>query len=234
MRLPLLVFHIFAGISALLSGSVAMSFRKGSRSHRMAGNVFVISMLCMASGAVALALMKSQVTNIVGGILTFYLVGTAWATARYENGQTGIFDWVALSVALALGVVQFTFGFEAAFSQTGLQYGYPAAMHLTMGSTTLLAAAGDLRMLARRGVFGVQRIARHLWRMCFALFFASGSFFLGQQKVFPAFLRGSALLLILAFLPLLLMIFWLIRVRFANAYKRISMSDDAAAYASRA
>jgi hypothetical protein len=200
----------------------------------MSGNVFVISMLCMASGAVVLALMKSQVTNIVGGFLTFYLVGTAWATARHQNGKGGIFDWVALLVAVVLGVVQFTFGFEAAFSQTGLKYGYPAGMHLTMGSITLLAAAGDLRKLARRGVFGVQRIARHLWRMCFALFFASGSFFLGQQKVFPAFLRGSVLLLILAFLPLLLMIFWLIRVRFANAYKRISMPGDSAAYSSPA
>jgi len=39
MRLPILVFHICAGISALLSGAVAMSFRKGSQGHRVAGNV---------------------------------------------------------------------------------------------------------------------------------------------------------------------------------------------------
>ncbi len=43
MRFPILVFHICAGISGLLSGAVAMSFRKGSRGHRVAGNVFVIS-----------------------------------------------------------------------------------------------------------------------------------------------------------------------------------------------
>lgn len=45
-----------------------------------------------------------------------------------------------------------------------------------------------------------------------------GSLFLGQQQVFPAFLRGSPMLFIPAFLPLLLMIFWLVRVRFKNAY----------------
>jgi hypothetical protein len=40
----------------------------------------------------------------------------------------------------------------------------------------LLAAAGDLRMLLRGGLFGAQRIARHLWRMCFGLFIARDLF----------------------------------------------------------
>lgn len=60
---------------------------------------------------------------------------------------------------------------------------------------------------------------RHLWRMCFGLFIATGSFFLGQQQVFPAVLRGSPLLIVLAILPLVFLIFWLFRVRFTNAYK---------------
>lgn len=59
MRLPILVFHICAGLSGLLSGGIAMSFRKGFRGHRLAGNVFVISMLSLAVSAVYLAFMKS-------------------------------------------------------------------------------------------------------------------------------------------------------------------------------
>ena len=223
MRLPILVLHISAGILGLLSGTVAMSFRKGSRGHRVAGKVFVISMLSMAVFAVYLAFMKSQVTNVIGGVLTFYLVGTAWATAKRKDGETGIFDWVALVFALVVGVIQVAFGIEAVRSLTGLKYGYPAALYFIFGSLALLAAAGDVRMLARGGLFGVQRITRHLWRMCFALFFATGSFFLGQQQVFPAFMRNTNVLFIPAFLPLILMIFWLVRVRFANASKRKSM-----------
>src|ERR1035438_2606094 len=103
MRLPILVLHISAGILGLLSGTVAMSFRKGSRGHRVAGKVFVISMLSMAVFAVYLAFMKSQVTNVIGGVLTFYLVGTGWATAKRQDGETGIFDWVALVFALVVG-----------------------------------------------------------------------------------------------------------------------------------
>jgi hypothetical protein len=71
--------------------------------------------------------------------------------------------------------------------------------------------------------FRLQGIVRHLWRMCFGFFIATGSFFLGQQQVFPAWLRGSIVLFIPALLPLVLLIFWLFRVRFTNAYKRMSM-----------
>jgi uncharacterized membrane protein len=233
MRLPILVFHICAGLSGVLSGTVAISFRKGSGGHRKAGNVFVISMLSLAASAVFLALMKSQVTNVVSGILTVYLVATAWATARRKDGETIALDWVALLFALAVGATLMTFGFEAAHSPTGLKYGGPAVLFFIFGSLALLAAAGDMRMLVRGGVFGVHRIARHLWRMCFALFFATGSFFLGQQQVFPAWLRRTNVLFIPAFLPLVLMIFWLSLVRFTHAYKRMSMPRGGDAYSSR-
>ena len=39
---PLLIFHICAGIVGLLSGAIALTFRKGSRGHRVAGNVFFL------------------------------------------------------------------------------------------------------------------------------------------------------------------------------------------------
>jgi hypothetical protein len=61
--------------------------------------------------------------------------------------------------------------------------------------------------------------------MCFGLFIATGSFFLGQQQVFPAFLRGSIFLTILAVLPFPLMIYWLIRVRFNKAYSIQTQPD---------
>jgi hypothetical protein len=57
-------------------------------------------------------------------------------------------------------------------------------------------------------------------RLSFALFIVSGSFFLGQQRVFPASLRGAKVWFVPAFLPLILMIFWLLRVWFTNEYKR--------------
>jgi hypothetical protein len=56
--------------------------------------------------------------------------------------------------------------------------------------------------------------------MCFALFIAAGSFFLGQQQVFPASVRGSPFLFVPVVAVLAVMIFWLARIRFASAYNK--------------
>ena len=219
MRLPLLVFHICGGLVGLLSGAVAMAFRKGSRAHAVAGKVFVISMLSMASAGVLLAVMKSQPGNIVGGTLTLYLVATAWMTARRKDRETSAFDWSALLLVLALAATEVTWGLEAAMSPTGMKYDYPPGPYFFMGSVAVLAATGDIRRFIRSGISGPQRIVRHLWRMCFALFIASSSLFLARQHLFPALMRKTGALVVLSFLPLGLMIFWIIRVRFANRYK---------------
>ncbi len=233
---PLLVVHICAGTSGLVSGTAAMSFRKGSPRHVLAGKVFVASMLTMAVGAVYLAIVRHQPGNIGGGTLTFYLIGTAWLTARRRDGETSRFDWVALLIPLAIGIFTWMIGIKVLRSGASSQGGVPVGMTFFMGTVCLLAAAGDVRMLVRGGVLGAKRIARHLWRMCFGLFIAAGSFFLGPsnrplrllsavgvgQHLSPA-LFSTSLYLILTILPLILLIFWLVRVRFTSAAKRYAM-----------
>jgi len=217
---PLLIVHISAGTIGLFSGFAAMVFRKGSRYHGMAGNVFFVSMLTMSSAGAYLALLKHQSSNVFGGLLTFYLVATAWVTARRRDGETSIFDWAGFLAALAVGIVIASFGLQAAASPTGSRDNVPAPMYFILASVALLSAAGDLRMLLRGGLFGAQRIARHLWRMCFGLFIASGSVFLARPHLFPAILRETHVLVLLGVLPLLLMIFWSVRARFSNAFRR--------------
>jgi uncharacterized membrane protein len=229
---PILIFHICAGTVGLLSGTFAIIFRKGSRGHVLAGRVFVVSMLCMAVGAVYLAIVKNQPSNIGGGFLTFYLIGTAWLTARRRGGETSRFDWVALLIPFAIGVLTWVNGVKVVRSGASSQDGVPVGMSFFMGTVCLLAAAGDVRMLVGGGVSGAKRIARHLWRMCFGLFIAAGSFFMGPSNrplrllsavgvgkhLSPAFFSMS-LYLVLTLLPLILLIFWVVRVRFTNAYR---------------
>jgi hypothetical protein len=227
---PILLLHIAAGAVGLLSGGFAVCFRKGARGHAIAGNVFFVSMLMMSGCGALMAAMKSQPGNIVGGALTFYLVATAWVTARRQQESTGLFDWAALLVTSAVVATAAVFGFKAATSPTGLSYGFPVGPYAFLGSIALIAAVGDVRMLARYGVAGSQRIARHLWRMCFALFIASSSVLLARAQVFPAFMRTTGILYILTILPIVLMIYWLIRVRFAKAWKRQPLPRTAGAY----
>jgi len=233
---PIMIVHLCAGSAGLLSGTAAMSFRKGSPRHVLAGKIFVASMLTMAAAAVYLAITRHQPNNIGGGILTFYLIGTAWLTARRRDGETSRLDWVAMLIPLAIGILTWMVGIKIVLSGASSQDGVPVGMTFFMGSVCLLAVAGDVRMLVGSGVLGAKRLARHLWRMCFGLFIAAGSFFLGPQnrplrlltavgigRHLPSALFSTTLYLILTVLPLILLIFWLVRVRFTNAYKGKSM-----------
>jgi hypothetical protein len=213
MRLPLLFLHIAGGMVGLFSGTVAMVFRKGSRGHRLAGDVFVVSMLIMGACGSILALMKNQPGNFFGGLVTFYLVTTAWLTGKRRQEEVGLLDWGALVFVLVLGGSLLTLGVLVATGQAAKQPGVPIGMYFFLATITLLAAAGDVRVLARRGVSGSARLARHLWRMCFGLFIATGSFFLGKQEFFPAPLRKQYLLFPLAVFPLVMMIYWIVRIR---------------------
>ncbi len=217
MRLALLFLHIAGGMVGLLSGTVAMVYRKGSRGHRAAGNVFVVAMLIMGACGSTLALMKHQTNNVFGGLLTVYMITTAWLAGRRRDGETSVFDWGALVFGLAIGASLVTLGVLVASGQAAPQAGVPLGMYFFMGTIPLLAAAGDIRMLMRGGISGTPRIARHLWRMCFGLFIATGSFFLGQQQVFPTAIRKQYILAPLAILPLILLIYWMIRVRLGRS-----------------
>lgn len=235
---PVLFIHICGGTLGLFSGAAALAFRKGSRWHVAAGRVFVASMLVMAAGAAYLGVTKHQPSNVGGGIFTFYLILTAWLTARHADGETSKLDWVALLIPLTLGILTWVNGAGVVRSGASSQAGVPVGMIFFMGSVELLAATGDARMLIQRGVLGPRRIRRHLWRMCFGLFIATGSFFLGpanrplrllatvglRQQIFRDLFRREVLLF-LAVLPLFLLIFWLVRVRFRNAYVGNSMAS---------
>jgi hypothetical protein len=134
-------------------------------------------------------------------------------TVGRRNAQTGILDWVALLVVGTATAVELTFGLEAAISPTGLKFGYSPGPYFFLGSVALLATVGDIRMLVRGGISGTSLIARHLWRMCFALFIAAGSLFLARPHLFPVFMRKTGVFYMLSILPLIVMIFWLVRMR---------------------
>ena len=229
---PLLLVHMAGGVVGMLSGAAALIFRKGSPRHVLAGKVFVASMLVMAAGAVYLAVVKHQTNNIGGGLLTFYLILTAWLTARRRDGQTSRYDWLAMLVPLTLGVLTWMNGIRLVRMGASSEDGVPVGMSFFMGTVMLLAAAGDVRMLLRGGVAGAQRIVRHLWRMCFGLFIAAGSFFMGPNnrplrllsaigvgQHLPAAIFSMALYLVLTVLPLILLVFWVFRVWLSKAYR---------------
>jgi hypothetical protein len=209
-----LVLHIGAASVGIVSGSAALAFRKGASLHRSAGNVFFVSMLTMSAiGAVVAPFLPiPQWSSTGAGLFTFYLVATGWATVRRGESRVGRFEVAAAAVALAVVTGFAVFAWVGAHSPGGMIEGGPYQPAVVFGAVAALAAACDLKVILRGGVSGAQRIARHIWRMCVALFIAALSFFLGQPKVFPPFLRGSPILFAPEIAILGFMVFWLVRV----------------------
>ena len=215
----MLSLHIAAGSLSLFAGTFALLTRKGSRLHRAAGLVFVTAMLIMAASAIPLAIQIQERSSVMGGALTFYLVLTSLLTIRRPLRQ---FDWVTFSAALAglfIASGFFALGIEALRSATRTIDGLTPAPMFVFGSVAALAALGDLGVSLARNVPRSYRIARHLWRMCFALFMAVVSFFVGQAQVLPELLRNSPVPGFLPLVVILLMFYWIARVRLGKGYR---------------
>jgi ATP adenylyltransferase/5',5'''-P-1,P-4-tetraphosphate phosphorylase II len=121
-------------------------------------------------------------------------------------------------VALAVALTDLTFAFQA-LANGGKRNGMPAFPFILFAVVALLASIGDLRMMRSGPLQGASRLARHLWRMCFALFIAALSFFIGQAKVIPAPYRNRGLLALPVLAVLVTMLYWLWRVRRKRALR---------------
>lgn len=211
---PLLLVHICAAVIALLSGFLATFLRKGSGSHSAAGSIFFGSMVTMTSTAAYLAtFMSPNMLNVIVSLLTLYLVVTGWWAGKRRNVRAGRADLAGLIFIAAVATAGIAFGFEAAASPKGSKDGMPAAIYFVFGSIALLCAVTDIRMFRRGALVGTQRIARHLWRMSLALLIATLSFFPGQARQLPAWLRKSDFMYFPHILLIGSMLFWIYRVK---------------------
>jgi len=214
LHLGIMWIHIAGGLTALLAGTAAVAARKGGALHAKAGTWFFAAMLVLGVTASILEPFRSPVPGSpIGGLIVCYFVATSWVAARRRDGTTGRFEILACAGALGIGALMVWGGLKGATTPAG-----PGPVFAIAG-VVLLAGLLDLNAILRAKLTTAQRIARHLWRMCFAFFIATGSFFLGQQDVLPAAVRGSPVLFVLAFAPFGVMAFWLVRVRIGKRFR---------------
>jgi hypothetical protein len=212
----LLPIHIAAGGLAIVLGAVALSVKKGGTIHRRSGLLFVHAMLVMGITGATLGIRSGATGNVVGGLGTAYFVVTALTTVRPASPWTRGLNVAGLTVAAGLALLNGVAGVQAFNSPTGWRNGAPFQMLFFLATIMMLAAIGDVRILRFGMPRGRPRLARHLWRMCFALFIAAGSFFSIRQRVATIlpepFTTGPmrALPIVLLFGA---MFYWLWRVR---------------------
>ncbi|HEX2061416.1 MAG TPA: hypothetical protein VHK90_11800 [Thermoanaerobaculia bacterium] len=184
----LLPIHVVAGVLAVVLGFTALFVKKGGTIHRRSGMLFVYAMLVMGITASMLEFLQGAgVANVVAALLSIYFVGTALTTVRPPSRWTRAINIAALVVATGLAFLSIVGGVKGVntpgLSPGGVPFRTIGVMSFILGAVLLLAAAGDLRILRSGMARGGPRLARHLWRMCFALFIAAGSFFSIRERV---------------------------------------------------
>ena len=218
-----LAIHVLAGALALVLGYVALYSRKGATLHRRSGMAFVYAMVIMCAGGFALAIAGANnwtAVNASAAVMTLYLVLTSLTTVRPLVTGSRWFHGGALLVAFAVGLIDLTLGMDA-LSQGGSRNGVPAFPYVLFGVTGVLASAGDVRVMRRAPLVGAPRLARHLWRMSFALLIAAMSFFIGQARVIPEPIRNPALLALPVLAVLVTMLYWVWRIRVRQTLRGI-------------
>jgi uncharacterized membrane protein len=209
-----LAAHFAAGLTAIVAGAVALAVTKGGRPHRQSGMVFTCAMVGLGLTAVGIGAHERIPGQVFAGLLAAYFVYSAMATVRPVTGFGRRLDIALMVLALGLAAALLHQGAIEWLDPSVTVVGRPSAVPpLIGGSLVLLAAIGDLRAIRAGGLQGAPRLTRHLWRMCFALFIATGSFFIGQMKFIPEPARIVPLLLVLGFAPLAFLVFRMWRVR---------------------
>jgi hypothetical protein len=214
----LLWVHIAAGMASIPLGTLAVAARKGGWLHARAGTGFFGSILVLGVSAAILERFRMpEPGSMIPPLLVCYFVLTSWVTSQATiSNLPAVPSRRRAAVALGAAAVIAWTAFEGGAATTPIGRG-PVFI---FAAVSLLAGLLDLNAILRSPLSGKQRIGRHLWRMCVAFFIATGSFFLGQRDVLPAAVRGSPWLFAPAFAPLAVMLFWLVRLRFAKAIAR--------------
>jgi uncharacterized membrane protein len=235
LNLIAFVIHIAGGSVGLISGTMAAFARKGGNLHRKAGTVFVVSMTAMALFAIYLGFaMPGQLTNVIIGCFSLYLVTTAWMAARRRETASRLPERLAFVISLlllapfAILSIQLAVGLPPLFV-SALPFRGPILIAIYAFTTILaLASIGDARAAFGSGVVGAARIARHLWRMYLGLTLAFGSGFTnGFARLLPGPYHVPRIFFLPQLVPLCLMIFWLVRVRLP-AWRRTGGATETA------
>ena len=216
----LMAMHMLTGSVVVLSGAMAFLLSKGSSQHKLAGRLFVGSIVLMGPIVATQAWLSPSSISSLGILFVFfiiYLVVSAWLTIRRSEPRIGSLDMLTPVFALCISIAGLILGYDAVSNPSAAEGLPPNEAYFFFSALAFVAMLLDIHHLKRGGVHGKHRIVRHVWRMSCALFFATSSLFTGPGAiVFPESVRGNPLLSIPEMLVVITSIFWIYRLLFSK------------------
>ena len=219
----LMVLHGLIGSVVVFSGAMALLLRKGSLPHKFAGRLFVSSIIIMGILVLAGALfLPGSISSlgIVFMVFMIYLVVSGWWAIQRADGTGStptIIDIAAPLVAGSISITCFILGYDAISNPSEVEGIPPIEAYYFFSAVAFIAMLFDVKNIKSRSIQGKFRIIRHIWRMSFALFFATSTLFTGPGSIiFPDSIRGNPLLLVPQLLVIILALFWIYLLFFSK------------------
>jgi uncharacterized membrane protein len=158
-----LYVHVFAGIIALISGSLSMFNRKGGKTHGITGQLFFWSMAIVFITSIYMSLVKEKWFLFVTGFFSFYMAVSGYRSLYVKKLHLGqrpvLVDWlIGISgTAFAMGMY-----YLATTLLPGNSFGI---VPIAFGTVSLYFAVDDLLKFYRKTLPKTQWINSHAIRM---------------------------------------------------------------------
>lgn len=175
----LIYLHAALGGIALLAGSLAMIFKKGSQRHKGSGKVFFFSMLGSALIALIVALIPSHYSPflLAIGVFSLYLLLSGYRALRFKKlGVSLLFDQMVSTSMLLAGILMIL---VPVIVQSKLNI-----VLSVFGIIGILSAIRDLRLYQHPERLKRRWLSLHLGNMMGA-YIASFTAFLVVNQFFP-------------------------------------------------
>lgn len=208
----ILLFHIYAGAIALLTGYAVIFLKKAQVVHRYLGRVYVITMLSLGLSGTYIAVFREVPLSILNGLVLCYLVLSSINTVWQSPEKINYFDKL-LFVFVTFIIFGFVwYGYQTNLTASGKLGGFGIEAYAAFGSVMVCFWVGDYRNLKQGGSRGKSRLIRHLWRMFFPLIMSTAAFFFGQSRHLPEAIQRIELLLAPLTFVVFTAFFWVVKV----------------------
>ncbi|MEM6746015.1 MAG: hypothetical protein AAF608_01200 [Pseudomonadota bacterium] len=214
--------HFSVGCVCVVSGLAAFAARKGTRVHRAAGQLFVATMALLTASGLWLSIARDILFTVFLSALAFHAFVSGWGAVISTRPLGQTIERAAPFVSALIAIGALCGGLCAAATPEGLLNDLPPAAFYAAAGISGVMCVLDTLFALKRPRSEQRRLTRHLWRMGFSFFLATGIFFFGNNHVLPAALRTPLFLSA----PVLAVIIWTalyaLRTRFGLFEKNLS------------
>lgn len=156
-------FHASAGGLALISGLLAIFFKKGKRKHIISGKFYFWSMLLVIITGLFVGWYKNNLFLQAIAVFSFYLAFTGKRLLRYKNKINPQFiDWFANIIATAVALCMLYFSIKIMLK---VGFAGPVPMLLVFGLILLTMSTNDLKRMINKKFMKNAWLYDHIARM---------------------------------------------------------------------